>query len=55
MCHGVRSGDMGHSHYNNMQNLKDDAAAGLIDVVVRTQPPLIQYDFSQAQQSPSVW
>ena len=27
-------GDMGHSHYNNMQSLKDDAAAGLIDVVV---------------------
>jgi hypothetical protein len=27
-------GDMGHSHYNNMQNLKDDAAAGLIDIVI---------------------
>ena len=27
-------GDMGHSHYNCMQNLKDDAAKGLIDVVV---------------------
>lgn len=27
-------GDMGHSHYNNMQNLRDDAANGLIDVVV---------------------
>ena len=27
-------GDSGHSHYNNMGNLKDDAAAGLIDVVV---------------------
>ena len=29
-------GDMGHSHYNCMQNIKDDAAKGLIDVVVRT-------------------
>ena len=27
-------GDMGHSRYNCMQNLKDDAAKGLIDVVV---------------------
>lgn len=27
-------GDMGHSHYNCMQNVKDDAANGLIDVVV---------------------
>ena len=27
-------GDMGHSRYNCMQNLKDDAANGLIDVVV---------------------
>ena len=27
-------GDMGHSRYNCMQNVKDDAANGLIDVVV---------------------
>lgn len=27
-------GDMGHSRYNCMQNVKDDAAKGLIDVVV---------------------
>ena len=27
-------GDMGHSHYNNMANLRDDCASGAIDAVV---------------------
>mmetsp|Transcript_42180 Transcript_42180/g.75523 ORF Transcript_42180/g.75523 Transcript_42180/m.75523 type:complete len:567 (-) Transcript_42180:138-1838(-) len=27
-------GDMGHSHYNNMQNLKADCASGAIDAIV---------------------
>ena len=27
-------GDMGHSHYNCMENVKEDGAAGIIDAVV---------------------